>query len=129
MVIDARTAPRVHIYLGGQLLAGVAEPVATLEGPELRAIGDVSDDGYADLGFTGQDWGPPFAGTLTFYLGGPDGIATTPITVHGLERDLEPVRATIASPVGAGGFHFDLIVLPTGTARPTFGASVLTALR
>jgi hypothetical protein len=83
----ASGAGRVYIYLGGT--AGITgTPAAALMAPEggdnefgfsLASAGDVNGDGYADL-LVGQRYAPINSGRAYVYLGGPAGLATTPVT-------------------------------------------------
>jgi len=112
-----------YVYLGGAHgLAGT--PAATLTAPDagsswtvfgysVASAGDVNGDGYSDL-VVGATDASGVRGAAYLYLGGPQGLATTP-------------AVTLADPGGATGDYFGASVASAGDLNGDGYADVVVA--
>ncbi|MCX6546028.1 MAG: FG-GAP-like repeat-containing protein [Acidobacteria bacterium] len=117
---------RAHVYLGGG--SGVATTAATTWtgeagtysdfGRSVASAGDVNGDGYADVVVGAYYYDYSGTGRVYLYLGGPNGLATTPATILTGEtagNEFGYVVATAGDVNGDG--YADVIVGETGYVR------------
>jgi len=125
LAVGAQGADRVYVYLGrADGLSSAATVIdggkdVTRFGHEVSGAGDVNGDGFDDLVVGARSTGEPL-GLAQVFLGGADGIATTPAFTLTAQGD----ASQDVSAVGAGdlnGDGFEDIALGADTAAGSAG--------
>jgi FG-GAP repeat/FG-GAP-like repeat len=125
LVVGASGASNAYVFAGGPGTPA-ASPAVTLHGPDggafgtaTAAAGDVNGDGFADL-IVGAP-GAAAAGRAYLYLGGPSGVAPSPIVLDAPAGATATFGQSLAGPGDVDGDGFADVVVTEDFATPPRG--------